>query len=387
MNSNAKVIKLGDFDAKQYEPESTKESTPKVEPVAVSPPPSWNLPAKAWVAIIVAVTLVSSIFVWNQRQEGVVQTEALNEANDQLVQVESDLRSTATLLEQAKAEEASAEALLTELEQELQTVQENLNQAIDPELYAALEASEARLIEEVSSVKVELAAQTTVVEQLQADFDAVELLNRELQAKVNVAQAKASVEAVNAAEASAALAAAHSLVTDRIEGAFRILSGSTLGTKVYPLPEVVYRIDRPGLADNETQTFSGAGEIGFVNNMDQARIDMFGDTTVQAVIPLPKVENYDEVKLEGVVSTDREQLARIGGRWGEQTELFVNDVARIRTRELACQDVETLRAEMSRLIQLTAQLSNGYRLNVRWIDDQGNMRVSVTDEQLLANAC
>lgn len=349
---------------------------------SVKDPPARVLPLiVVGLAVMVAATMLFLLQGKNQ-QISELEGQAL-----ELAIVQANLLLTQEQLQERASELKSSQTQVQELASQLVSVRSELASAVEPELYQALKVSEASLVAQLEQLENEVGRQAETILILQADVSSLESLRQQLQTDLGVARAQAHAETVRSAQARADLDIAIQMVPDRISGALQVISGSTLGTRVYPL-DVTDKLVRPyQVWNDESQTFRGTGEIGFVNNLHQANIKLLDLSTIQAVLPLPTVETANQVVLNGTVTTNREQLARLGARWGEQTEYFVHNAARAETRQLACNDVSALRAEMSRMTQLMNQLGKGYKLDVRWIDTFGVMRTSVSDQQLMANAC
>lgn len=363
----------------------TEPAVDASESISQKGPPRWLIPLLVTAVVLLIATglyVYTNKSIQSEVEAKQLQAEALVVAETQLSEAQEQIVEMAELAE-------SSQLTISDLESELAIVRDELVVAIDPEVVKALEASEAALIEELRTVKVQFADQTQALEQLQVDLDVARQSLYEMELEALSAQASANAEAVRANQARTALGVAHDLVPERAEGVLALMSEVTLESAVYYLGRVSYLIDRPGLADNETQYFVGTGEIGLRNSLDQVRFTQVDTSTLQVDIPLPRVEASSKVMLDGTITTDREQFARIGARWGEQTATapFVEAKAKDLTRTKACQDARLLRREMTNLVQIVSQLSKGYKTNIRWVDKNGSMRTIVTDQQLVANAC
>jgi hypothetical protein len=340
----------------------------------IKDPPSWR-----WLGPVVALVLiVLSAFLGR-----------VTVGDDGVALAESEAAATeaTSRYQQAETELLAAQAEEIRLSNQLQQVQAELAEAIDPEVVALLETSEAALQEEVAAAGVQIELQSERLAELQQELETAARVNEQLQLDVETANAQVDAQAMRITDLGAALETSEQLVPSRAQAAFELLAGMSFSTKMFDIGEVRYDIVRPGLWDDETQYFFGSGEVGYTNDLTNSRFVLADDSTIQAVIPLPRVQEVGAVQLHGQTDTEREQFARIGGRWGDQTEMFVLDEARAVAHQMACQDANALRQEMSELSQLANQLARGYKLEIHWQDTSGILRTSVTDAQLLANAC
>lgn len=352
----------------------------------------WNS-AKNWL-ILLLVAVVVGLLAWlgfsaRSDQAPPVQEAAVNtQLANELEAVQKQLKQAPSPAEVDQLREDNAK-----LESQLQTTLDEINIQVGVVEQLTEEKVEAELRAETEFNRAELATdevlrQVEVVEQREAQLREAEALQTETEAQLDKARVQASTEAARASQARASLATAEALVPVRAEATLKLLRGAGLSTRVYELGTVPYLLRRPGPLDDETQFLGDAtGKVGYINSLDKASVEWLDADVLQVILPLPIIEPAREIVVQGTFWTERQQFARIGGRWGEQTEPVVYDEARAKARELACGDVGALRESLSKLREMVFQLGRGYTVNVLWLSSDGKIRSTVSDAQLLDNAC
>lgn len=337
-------------------------------------PQKWNYRKIAPIlALGVAILVVSGLMYVRLDRNQRALIETVNSQNSELVTARS-------ALSELQTDRVDALEALAASELELAQTKNQLVLAIDPETVRSLELQ----LEKQTSL---VTKQTELVSKLETELQTATSELTELDTQLNKAEAQAKSEAVRADKVQSALDGEVSLVPARAEGMLGLLGGVSLATTEYDLGEVMYNLQRPGLLNDEKQYFLGSGEVGYQNNLDRASVRWLKDNVLQVTLMLPVVRSWEYVVLDGRTRTEREQLARIGGRWGEQTEMFVLDTARQIARDLACADVGSLRESMKQLEQMANQLGQGYTVNILWMDSAGVTTATVSDTHLLSNAC
>jgi len=363
-----------------------------VEAEASDEQKDWNS-AKNWL-ILLLVAVVVGLLAWlgfsaqsdqvQPVQEAAVNTQLASEL--EAVQKQLKQAPSPTEVDQLREDNAKLESqlqtTLDEIDIQVGVVEQLTEEKVEAELRAETEFNRAELATD------EVLRQVEVVEQREAQLREAEALQTETEVQLDKARVQASTEAARASQARASLATAEALVPVRAEATLKLLRGAGLSTRVYELGTVPFLLERPGPLDDETQFLGDAtGKVGYINSLDKASVEWLDADVLQVILPLPIIEPAREIVVQGTFWTERQQFARIGGRWGEQTEPVVYDKARAKARELACGDVGALRESLSKLREMVFQLGRGYTVNVLWLSSDGKIRSTVSDAQLMDNAC